>query len=64
MKVNDKVRFVRGRHAGETWFVNHVEVAYWSDDDGVRHAEYDVSVVPSVGATVAKVARFEDLEVI
>ena len=64
MKANDKVRFVRGRHAGETWFVNHVEVAYWDDDNGVRHTSYDISVVPSIGAIVAKVAKFEDLEVI
>jgi hypothetical protein len=64
MKIGDEVVFLHGKHAGEIWFVNHIEVAYWDDDDGVRHASYDVSVVPNVGAFCAMNADYDNLQLV
>ena len=64
MKQYDKVTFLEGKRAGEIWFVNHIQVAYWDDDNGVRHASYDISLVPNVGAFVAIDADYNNLKVV
>ena len=64
MKADDRVTFLEGKHAGEMWFVNHIEVAYWDDENGVRHASYDVSVVPNKGDYVAFYAEYDNLKVV
>jgi hypothetical protein len=64
MKNGDKVAFLKGKRAGQVWFVHDIAVGYWDDDNGVRHANYTVSVVPKIGAFCALDADYDNLKVV
>ena len=64
MKNGDKVAFLKGKRAGQVWFVHDIAVGYWCDDEGREHENYTVSVVPSVGAFCALHANYDNLQVV
>ena len=64
MKKGDEVVFLHGKRAGEIWFVNHIQLSYWHDDEGDAYASYDVSVVPTLDARCAMVADYDNLQLV